>query len=186
MKGLPVQNAWIGPWYERPDGHPFRYGGHETDAAGRFTLQDFMPGIRSGFSNNCVTGYTQMEDEGIAGTAGVVYPERVFTLDKLSGRIKAAVAFEDGSPIRNQSFFVSTFYSDGKKAVQLCRTDNEGNLACTVGKPGTEFTFRISPNGGGLDGGSETVLRMQSSDEVQDIGTFTFTTTESLPDATGG
>ncbi len=146
--GRPVAGAPIGPWYLQANGQPFQYGGHKTDGEGRFRFTEFMPGVKSGFGTGCTTGYTQLEDAGVVCERGKTHPERTLVIEALRGRVTGRAVNSGGTPIRKQSFFIRTFYDDGKRAVQLGTTDLQGNFDWAVGRPGQNFTLDLANNGG--------------------------------------
>ena len=170
-EGNPVVGVAIGPWYMRPSGDPFRYGGgNRTDKSGRFELEDFMPGVESGFNTGVVDGYTQLDTEGVIGEPGQVFPEVTVVLDKLRGSVKATIVDADGNPTRQQSLFVRTRYDDGKHAVQLYDTDSNGELTAVVGRPGREFTLSLQNNGGRYACRWTSLSMEISPDETRDLG----------------
>jgi subtilisin family serine protease len=171
QNGKPVSGAAVGPWYLQASGQPFRYGGHTTDAEGRFAFAEFVPGVKSGFNNDCADGYTQMVDEGVAGESGQVFPEKTLVVQKLQGKVNGQLVGLAGEPVPNQNFFVRSFFEDGLQAVQLLDTSAEGSFDWVVARPGQRFHLEISNNGGLKEGAWKTgTLILTDPSQVLDLG----------------
>ena len=126
----------------------------ETDAAGRFTFRDLMPGTYRIYAQS--DGYIQAEyGRRPAGTAGipVVLAEGQtspnITIELLPPGVIAGQVLDDGRPIRNILVrALKATYFDGQRLLDVeeyARTDDRGDFRLFDLSPGWYFVSAIPP-----------------------------------------